>query len=124
MSTNQANRNGSPHSIQEPFNRPPRITLTMQSETLVIPPPPAKEDVPDWPNMWMLLIPIMMVLMMCVVYFGVNHWSMTQAASLLPIGVVSVVSPIATIMTSLQKEARCKRRTIQIPSGIPNCLQK
>jgi S-DNA-T family DNA segregation ATPase FtsK/SpoIIIE len=110
MSTNQANRNASPHNVQEPFNRPPRITLTMQSESIVIPPPPKKEDIPDWPNMWMLLIPILTVLMMCVVYFGVNHWSMTQAASLLPIGVVSVISPVATIMNSLQKRGQVQQK--------------
>ncbi len=108
--TTQPNRNTFQQNMQEPFNRPPRIMLTLPTESMIVPPPPHKEDVPDFPNMWMLLIPIVMVFTMCFVYFGVNHWSMLQAASLLPIGVVSIMSPLASIMSSLQKRGQVRRK--------------
>jgi DNA segregation ATPase FtsK/SpoIIIE, S-DNA-T family len=109
MST-QTNRGASSQATQEPFNRPPRIMLTFPLKDMTAPAPPTKEDVPDFPNMWMLTIPIAMVLTMCFVYFDINHWTMVQAASLLPIALVSVMSPIATIMASLQKRGQVSKK--------------
>jgi S-DNA-T family DNA segregation ATPase FtsK/SpoIIIE len=94
----------------EIFNRPPRIFTLPPDETVELPRPPEKEQLPPPSSLLSILMPLFTVSLIFAIYIFVNHASMEQLAFLLPMAVFSVVSPLTSVFTTQQK-IRSVRRT-------------
>src|SRR6266487_535740 len=93
---------------REPFNRPPRILLSPPQDTIEIPPPPTKEEIPPSTGWWQITIALIMITSLLTVYLVVNHAPFQQVAMLIPLAIMSVLSPVGSIVAGAKK-----KKTIQ-----------
>ncbi|HEV2655250.1 MAG TPA: hypothetical protein VGT82_09830, partial [Ktedonobacteraceae bacterium] len=96
--------NKNAYMTREPFNRPPRILFSPPQDTIEMPPPPAKEEIPPATGWWQITIALIMITALLTVYLVVNHAPFQQVAMLLPLAIMSVLSPVGTIVTGSKKK--------------------
>jgi DNA segregation ATPase FtsK/SpoIIIE, S-DNA-T family len=102
--TMQKQSNKNTYMTREPFNRPPRILLSPPQDTIEMPPPPTKEEAPPATGWWQITIALIMITSLLTVYLVVNHAPFQQVAMLLPLALMSVLSPVGTIVTGAKKK--------------------
>ncbi|HCI78565.1 MAG TPA: type VII secretion protein EssC [Ktedonobacter sp.] len=93
----------------EIFNRPPRIVTLPPIETVELPTPPARQDIPPPPSFLTILLPLLTITLIFSIYIFINHASMQQLAFLLPMAVFSVVGPLTSVISTQQKIRAVKR---------------
>jgi DNA segregation ATPase FtsK/SpoIIIE, S-DNA-T family len=96
--------------VREPFNRPPRILILPPQGDIEIPEPPEKEDLPPISGVGQLIVALIMVTALLTVYIGINHASMQQTAILLPLTIISILSPIGNIIAGVQRRKAVRRK--------------
>src|SRR5450631_2233723 len=94
--------------VREPFNRPPRILISPPQGDIEIPEPPEREILPPLTGVSQLVISLLMITSLLFVYTAISHASTQQIAMILPIAMISVLSPLGSIFSGLQK-----RKTIR-----------
>ena len=93
----------------EIFNRPPRIIALPPDETVELPKPPSKENIPPPPSFLTILMPLLTISLIFCIYIFINHAGMQQLAFLLPMAVFSVVGPLTSVISTQQKIRAVKR---------------
>jgi DNA segregation ATPase FtsK/SpoIIIE, S-DNA-T family len=94
---------------REPFNRPPRILISPPQGDIEIPEPPEKEAIPPLTGMPQLVMAAMMITILLTVYIGINHAPAQQIAVLIPMVMMSVMSPLSNIMMGTKKRKEVLR---------------
>jgi Winged helix-turn helix len=99
-----------PHITREPFNRPPRILISPPQDTIEIPPPPAKEDAPPSTGLWQLTIALIMITSLLTVYLVINHAPIQQVTMLIPLSIMSILSPVGTLVAGMKKKKTTQQK--------------
>lgn len=89
--------------VREPFNRPPRILLSPPQGDIEIPEPPEREIIPPLTGASQLVIAFLMISSLLFVYIVISHAAVQQIAMILPIAMISILSPLGNIFSGLQK---------------------
>jgi DNA segregation ATPase FtsK/SpoIIIE, S-DNA-T family len=96
--------------VREPFNRPPRILVSPPQGDIEIPDPPEREKIPPLTGVGQLVIGGVMVTTLLTVYIGINHAPVQQLALLLPLTMMSIMSPVGNIITGLKKRKVLRKK--------------
>src|SRR5947209_11063918 len=110
----QPGNNRSVNPAPEPFNRPPRILTPSPQGTVDIPEPPKKQSLPAKPDVFMLLMPVLMVGIMFALYFLVLHAAMQQMVFLLPMALFSIMGPGVNFISSFRNTRAIKRKNREL----------
>ena len=94
----------------ESFNRPPRIWTAPPSDTVNIPPLPAKDSLPQMPSWLTMIMPLVMMSMLVGVTLWISHGSFQQMAFLLPMALFTIMTPLANLLAASQKIKATRRK--------------
>jgi DNA segregation ATPase FtsK/SpoIIIE, S-DNA-T family len=98
------------YMAREPFNRSPRILLSPPQDIIEMPPIPTKEEAPPATGWWQITIALIMITSLLLVYLVVNHAAFQQVAMLLPLAIMSVLSPVGTIVAGAKKKKTVQQK--------------
>ena len=97
-------------ATRETFNRPPRIWPAFPQGKVVIPAPPKHESLPSKQSSIMMIMPLVMMGLMVGIYILAGESSPQQLIFLLPMVMFSLMSPLATMLTTRQKTKQVKQQ--------------